>query len=377
VEVATQKHRGIFHCPTGSGKTEVMVAASMIWPCRWVAFVHRKSLLKEIAERYESRTGEEAGIVGDGVWKVRDFTVASFQTAYQGLCARDPRVMKFLASRQGVHVDECHTVPADTFWQVLMACPNAYFRYGYSATPFARGDRKGLLVVAATGPTLYRIETKVLVESGATAKAKVTMVPVKHPPMPGTYAEVREHLMLRAPARLRATLGAVKKAKWPALVFVREIPHGELLQRVFTKAGVACEFLDGSDPLHRREAAVKRLEQADIDVLVTTSIFQEGVNIPCLRTVVHAAGGKSHIVTLQNAGRGTRRRDRDGSVVKDEVEVFDIADRGCGCKVKPLTGGPARYAHKSCEWLEKHTRSRIRAYLGEGYELVEAPISAP
>jgi superfamily II DNA or RNA helicase len=93
------------------------------------------------------------------------------------------------------------------------------------------------------------------------------------------------------------------------------------------------------------------------------------VNIPTLATILHAAGGKSPIVTLQNAGRGTRRLGRQGEIIKDEFDIIDIADRHCGCR-ELRSDGVVRYAHRVCRWFDMHTRARLSSYKKCGYNVV-------
>ena len=89
-------------------------------------------------------------------------------------------------------------------------------------------------------------------------------------------------------------------------------------------------------------------------MLVSSVVLQEGCDIPSLASIVVGAGGKSAIATLQRLGRGTRT---DGGK-KTEFQVFDVADKG----------NP---------WLVKHARARTKAFLSEGFEVIEeaAPIA--
>ena len=509
---------------TVTHNTELMAALACVLPCTWGIFVPSKSLLEEIATRFESRTGEVAGRIGEGVWRTARVTVATFQSVYAALRRKDKRCIKWLASLGAFSVDECfpagtmvdgvpiehvrvgdvvraydartgqlvqrrvrqvfarrasalvrvhlangqcvvctpghpfltdsgtwlpayslcgqrvlrvgggypqeiaavcqvrwvrvdgvevlergcdgtfggvcadgivynlevdgvhtytadgvvvhncHHLPADTFWQVAMACPNAYWRYGYSATPFDRGDRKSLLAVAAIGPGIYRIEQKTLVDLGVIAKARVELVKVQMPRAEvngmdwSGYADAYDALVALG-SRNRVVMAEARKAKKPALVFVSRVEHGKLIAEALTRAGTPAEFMWGEKATPEREAAVRRLEHGDTDVIVANVVFQAGINIPTLATVINAAGGKSHIAALQQAGRGSRRLDRAGNVVKDAFTVVDLLDVGCGCRRTVDKRGV--YDHKPCQWLHAHARSRRRAYLGEGYEVIE------
>ena len=376
-EIAVEKgavhHRGVFHCPTASGKTEVLVALSHIYPCSWAVFVHRTSLLAQTAERFRARTGEEVGLLGAGQRSFARVTVAMWQTVYSGLASGDATIVRWLEGVQGFHADEVHAVAAKTFWQIAMRAKQAHFRFGYSGTPFARGDQRGLLVVAATGPVIYRISADTLVQAGAIAKPRVLRV--LHRTVPhanaGTYAEAYREAVAEDEVRLVLLEHVVRSAPKPCLIFVRAIEHGRRACKALLAHGVKAEFVWGAKNLPQREAAIRRLIHADTDVLVTNVIFQEGVDIPELKSIVHAGGGASHIAALQNAGRGMRRRDGAGNLVKDVVPIYDIADVHCGCKSTDPVSKKSRYAHRVCRWMERHTRSRLRAYLGEGYEVVE------
>ncbi len=230
VEHGFAKQRGVFHCGTGAGKTEIMVALGMVLPCAQVVLVHRTSLLKEIGERFERRSGEKAGKVGDGVQAIRRFTVAMFQTVHRAVSAKNPRVLAWLATVGVMHVDEGHTLPSATFWQVTTALPNAFFRYAYSATPFARADQRGMLVVAATGPTLYRVHMSELVEQGIVALGMIRLVRFTHAGagLRGgqLYADAYHALIVGNSLRNALVVATVRRAAKPALLFVRVIDHG-------------------------------------------------------------------------------------------------------------------------------------------------------
>jgi len=379
VEVCYEKGRGVIHAPTGAGKTEIHVALALVLPCRWGVLVPAKSLLEEVASRYEARTGMKAGRIGDGICDVQKFTVATFQSVYARLCKQDPTIVKWLRSLDAIMVDECHTLPADSFWQVAMAAVNAYYRFGTSATPFARGDRKGLLAIAALGPTIYRIRQDVLVEKGTIAAGKITLA--SHPIDRKTaialskdntdYVTAYSEAIVYNPARNRRIVELAKSMPKPGFVFVRELEHGKMLTDMLTQSDVPAEFVWGQKSTEQRQAAVRRLEHGDTDIIVCNVVFRAGVNVPSLQSVLNAAGGKSHITTLQQAGRGSRRLDKFGKVVKDEFTVIDVTDQNCGCKTKGHDG-KAHWKHKVCEWADKHSRSRRRAYLNEGYAITES-----
>jgi superfamily II DNA or RNA helicase len=353
VDACLAKARGILKMPTGSGKTEVACALSLKRPCRWLFLVHRTSLLQQTAERYETRTGHRAGRIGDKQWDAPEdatFVVATFQTVHAALRGQkgDPRIRRarqLLESMDGLIVDECHVLPAASFLRVTNAAKNAYYRIGMSGTPLARGDKRSVFAVAQLGPIIYTLPAKRLVDAGVLARPHIKMVGLFQRHACEQWARVEKALIVESEERNALVCAMAKRVEKPALVFVREIQHGHTLQRLFERRGVRSEFVFGKDSTESRRANITRLVRGDLDVVICSVVFQEGLDVPQLRGVVVACGGKSIIAALQRIGRGMRK-----ATSKDDFEVWDIGDRGN-------------------RWMQRHTRARYRAYKNEGYEV--------
>ena len=149
------------------------------------------------------------------------------------------------------------------------------------------------------------------------------------------------------------------RAEKPGLLFVQHVEHGKQLVKDLAAAGVRAEFVWGTHSLAWRRSHIKRLIQGHFDILVCSTIFNEGIDIPELRSIVLGAGGKSVIAALQRAGRGMRvDRKADGTVREggDAFEVWDIYDVGN-------------------KWTERHAKERLGAYQGEGYQTFIEPES--
>ena len=359
IDSVERNSRGILWLPTGAGKTEVAVGLTRAFPVRWGFFTHRTNLMDQSAARYELRSpGVRAGRIGEGMWDVPEdamFTAATFQTVHKMLESGNPKAQEWLQSLQGIIIDECHVVAATTFWNVAMSTPNAYYRIGLSGTPMDRPDQLSILTSAVTGAIIHRIRASKLVELGVLARPRVRMATVVQQSHKPTFQGVYGECIVRSNTRNDTLVSLAKRAAKPSFIFVKEMAHGKELIKKLGRAGVNAEFVNGTHSLEYRKSMVKRLVQGHFDVLICSVIFQEGVDVPELRSVIVGSGGKSVIATLQRLGRGMRvERDKDGNVVKSEFEVYDIADKGN-------------------KWLEKHTAERLRAYTSEEFETVVEP----
>jgi superfamily II DNA or RNA helicase len=357
VEVILKKKRGVIDAVTGSGKTVLAVGLAHAWPIRWLFLVGQKQLLNQTAAQYLKHTGRTANIIGDGRFEIHDnenFTVATKQT----LAGRTevPAVWDFVSKAEGVILDEAHSGAAETDQRILLATENAYCRVGLSGTPWDRSDRKSLLILGALGPTLYKITAPELIERGLLAPLRINMHAITQASERVTWTGVYHDLVVKSVARNKLLVEILKTAAKPCLCFVKEVSHGKELAKRATKAGLRTEFVWGSASTQQREAAFERLIRRDIDVVIGSPAFYQGIDVPALHSVVIGTGGKSVIETLQRIGRGMRP-----APGKTECEVYDIMDEGN-------------------TWMEKHARERMKAYEKAGHPVTvsgSSPVNSP
>jgi superfamily II DNA or RNA helicase len=102
------------------------------------------------------------------------------------------------------------------------------------------------------------------------------------------------------------------------LIFVNEIQHGNYLQELFDGE---VPFVQGSMPPEERMRIKKGLINKSIFLVIATTAWKEGVDIPNLDVVILAAGGKTEIPVIQSIGRGLRR-----TKTKTRAIIWDIFD---------------------------------------------------
>lgn len=124
-----------------------------------------------------------------------------------------------------------------------------------------------------------------------------------------------------------------------ALGFCAGVEHARYMAEVFNRAGLAAVAVSGQTPAAQRRQAVTRLQSGALQTVFTADLFNEGVDIPEVDTVLFLRPTESATIFLQQLGRGLRRtRDKAVLTVLDFVghhrKEFNLAGR-----LQAVTGG--------------------------------------
>ena len=118
--------------------------------------------------------------------------------------------------------------------------------------------------------------------------------------------------------QLRQKISDVRKMR--ALGFCVGVHHAEFMAARFRAAGIPSEAVLGTTDSEERDAALKRLKSGEINCLFAVDIFNEGVDVPQIDTVLFLRPTESSLVFLQQLGRGLRRaRDKACLTVLDFI----------------------------------------------------------
>lgn len=346
VKRAIEKTVGVVSSPVGSGKGHMISSLAYKVDCNWLVLVHKDNLVEELGTRFERLSGEVAGwIRSGGRYSPQRVTFGSFSTLHRNL--GNPRIQEYLSKVDGLIVDECHRVAAESMAQVTNAMTNTYYRIGFSGTPFDRTDQKSIAVMAALGPCVFKIDNSVLIERGAVSQALVKMVSCQHEDKGWRkYANAYDALIVKSPQRKRISADIIQVMAKPGFVFVKKKEHGIELSNLAKKAGINSVYVDGNSAQEVRKKVIEAVKRGDYDIVVSTSVFYEGVDIPHLRSVFNAAAGASTIEVIQKMGRGTRKVHKDDNT----FEMWDIHDRGQ-------------------KWMAEHANKRIASYKRESAQV--------
>lgn len=337
--------RGIIHIATGGGKTEVAAAMLQMLDVPSVFLVHRKDLLHQASARF-NQYNIPVGICGDGNWNPQRVTVATFQSI-MAKAKTNPSALGFLRQAEQVFFDEAHHIAASSkkgnmFVDLAAMMPNAFMRWGLTGTPFIKDKYSNLLLQGVTGKVLNSVSTAWLIEKGYLATPTVYMIRVRRDDtIPKKWPHCYEAGIVHNKKRNLKIAEEIIGCDSPCLVLVERIEHGSILHDL---TGVP--FISGKDDTATRAKITNELRAGKHQAAIATTIYDEGIDIPELKTLIIAGGGKSPVRGRQRIGRGLRK-----AFGKNTVKVVDFMDTS------------------RVLWL--HARQRRTTWLEEGFEVRE------
>ena len=134
-----------------------------------------------------------------------------------------------------------------------------------------------------------------------------------------------------------------------ALGFCVSVAHAEFMARVFTEAGIPARAVSGETPRSQRDQALDDLRHRRVNALFAADLFNEGLDLPEVDTVLFLRPTESATIFLQQLGRGLRRtRDKAVLTVLDFVGHQNKQFRW-DHKLRALTGSTRRGLERDIE----------------------------
>jgi len=351
IAAAVEKERGIICAPPNAGKTEVAAGIIQVLGHPANFFTHRLTLLHQTKERFEDRLGIKVGIVGRGEVQLEDVNILSVASVAKKL--EDPLIKDILKNFPVVFSDECHHISALT-WAKCLKESGAYYRYGLSATPLLRDDISNMTVRGLLGEEIASVTNEELMDLGISATPSVYLFEINFPTFPRHYPydKVYEESIVFGEKRNGLIVSSAKRfvdQHKSVFIIVFRIQHGQFLTEMLQKAGVEAEFIsgEGSTP-ERNHQVLKMFAEKKIHCVVSTSISDEGLDIPAMDVLIIGVGDKSALKAVQRVGRGLRKKKQGENI----VTVIDFVD--------------VNNSH-----LQKHSQSRLTVYVNLGMKIYE------
>jgi superfamily II DNA or RNA helicase len=219
--------------------------------------------------------------------------------------------------------DEVHNTSALQFQDFFDR--NVYpIQIGFSATP-NKGDKyKFALVRQHFGEILTEVKVDTLIDNKVIVKPIINFINnvcKSNYDWQSTYlTEIIENV-----DRNNKIVEIYSTFKRQTLILITDVKNGqgEWLKERLEECGASVEFLYGSISTKKRSEIIDSFEEGKIDVIIATTIFDEGVSVKSIKVFINASGGKSKVKALQRLGRSLRIKDG-----KEKVLVFDFADSG-------------------------------------------------
>ncbi len=317
-------YRNLVVAATGTGKTVIValdyrgfVRSRPVQANRLLFLAHREEILKQSLMTFRGVLKDAnfgALCVGNEQPEQLDHVFLSVQTMNNRKLWEQlpPNYYDYIV------VDETHHAAADSYDRAL-----SYFEprilLGLTATP-ERMDGKSILDyfdhrIAAEIRLPEAIDRKLLCPfqyfgvsdtidldalhwvRGGYDRKELTNLYV----LSGVLAGKRADHVLQQVDRYTADMAQLK-----ALGFCVSVEHARFMAKHFTEAGVPAISLDGNSSDAERTQAKGRLVSGEVKVIFVVDLYNEGVDIPEVNTVLFLRPTESLTIFLQQLGRGLR-----------------------------------------------------------------------
>ena len=323
--------RGIINLATNAGKTFVAsILLKEIYPKLiehdkiFLFVTHSKEIANQARESISNVLGEDVGMLGTGEWDVKPVTVALIPTLYRRREKKD--FIELTDKIIGYIADECHHAKSDSFYKVFNMFNNAIYRIGLTGTAKQKSSVNQTKLICSTGKVLIRISNDYLINQGFSAKPKCVFLKQEKLNF-GTldYQEAYNKCIVNNVDRAKLTSTICKRETSEGnrvLILVEYIEHAlTILDNLNIGDDKVVEFTHGNLSDKERARIIEDLAKGKIDILVSTSILDEGVDVSGINAIIYARGMKSTRKLLQGLGRGLRVK-KDGS----NVRYYDFID---------------------------------------------------
>ncbi len=354
---------GVIKIPTGGGKTLIFTSLlGQLNGLKRIVYVRKLDLMVQTIKNMEQELGIEVGQIGGGKIDIKDLSVVMIPTAARALgekyvkysgheeddeddktrlsIIQKEEIKEYIESAKCFIIDECHCISSESAQMVSRHSKNAYYRLGFSATPW-RTDGTDILINAVTGPMLIDIKASELIKRGFLVPPRVHFYRIprdQNKKVPKDFQNVYSEFIVNNDVRnakiVDLAVHLVKHDERPVILVQRQ-QHGKDLEDRLTKKGLLVKFIYGESSMTERSFTLGQFEAGTLDVLIGSTILQEGIDVPCITALINASGGKSSSAYYQKIGRAIRPYED-----KTRAIIIDFID--------------------SVKWLDKHSNERIR-----------------
>lgn len=301
---------GLAVLATGLGKTWLSAFDSNRDEFRRVLFIaHREEILAQAMRTFRAIRPDATFGLYNGAEKTpeADVLFASIQTLgrVQHLHRFDPQHFDYVV------VDEFHHAAAQTYRRAI-GYLEPRFLLGLTATP-ERTDGGDLLSLCGDN-LVYRCDVAEGIRRGLLSLFAYYGVPdeVDYANIPWRNNRFDEQALTAAVATQARARNALEQyqqlAATRTVAFCVSQRHADFMTAYFQDAGVRCVAVHSGSTSAPRTPSLEQLEAGELDVIFAVDMFNEGVDLPSVDTVLMLRPTESRILWLQQFGRGLRHR---------------------------------------------------------------------
>ncbi len=314
ISQALKADQGCIISPTGSGKSLMGLELIRQRGQKALIIVHRNDLAKQWIDLIKDKLGLKAGYLGRGKWDIgKEITVATVQT-----------LAKYKEGDIGnsfglLLTDECHHVPAETFFSVIRSFSPRY-RYGLSAT-VNRRDGLERIIYRALGPPIASIEKQEVEAVGAVVPVTCQLIETGFDP--GIIKDWNDYLSALScnAERNQLIIKIAMNSNAPMLILCDRISHAQNLSAMLDLRNIKHVLAHGQ--VKNRDEIISLIKKSKLTI-GTTSLLGEGLDIAHWGVLLLASPISSEIKLLQAIGRILRPNEGKLSAL-----VYDLRDK-CG-----------------------------------------------
>ena len=312
---------------TGLGKT--YLAGFFAQKFKRILFIaHREEILYQAKRSFGQIMPDRSGGIYNGKRKDAEaetiFASVSTLSMKQHLEVFQPDTFDLII------IDEFHHAAATTYQRVLDYF-KPQFLLGITATP-DRNDNKDVYAIC-NGNVAYRIDFLEAIQRQWLAPFKYVGVydDTDYSQLTWLGTRYAEEDLLKVQLREEMAeniLQAWKDHKQTrTLVFCSSIRQAVFLSGYFNKQGYKTVSLHSKQVDISRAKAISMLEKGELDAIFTVDLFNEGVDIPAVDTLLFVRPTESLTVFTQQVGRGLRLHpDKEACVIIDLIGNYRNAD---------------------------------------------------
>lgn len=336
---------GSLDLATNSGKTYIPWFARKAYNnANMVILIPSSMVFRQTVKEMSKLWPDEVGVIYGDKMEWKPVIISSPKTLYNKMFDDGSITPKMFMDRgyKILMFDEMHLSTGKESVQLLKKLPMS-IRIGLSGTIRDHSsDRLKLQAIGNFGLSLMEVSKKELMDRGISQKPKVTILYVP-PIIRKTYAEAYENGIRENSVRasiIRESILANHKDEC-VLITCEHAAHAQFLYETLKDLG-SVAVADSKDS--SRHKKIDSFAKGETRVLISTMIVRVGLNLPLIRAVYMAQGGKNMISLSQVSGRGERN---DG--VHDAFSLYDFMD--------------------DSPWLKQHSLTRIAFYHKEGFDV--------